>query len=298
MSGESVTVTQEFAGPDSNSALGLGSARIGADGSFIFPALPPGEYRLSVRGSSEGGRVEGATTTVSLVGEDAPGVALVAATGGSLSGRVVTDTGEAISTSDMKGFRLFARPLDPSSTLRTSDPNNGSVGEDNTFVIVNVFGPSLITLGTPPEGWVLRGILHGDKDLADVPITLEKGQQIEDITVVLSKSLPVLAGTLSSDLGKPTDATVVMFPQDASLWLDDARRIRVERVDDIGRFQFRNVVPGSYFVVAVDYLAKDERTDPGVLTKLAEKAARITVNQGSSPTVSLSHTVRVTSSSR
>ena len=91
---------------------------------------------------------------------------------------------------------------------------------------------------------------------------------------------------------------MVVFPQDASLWLEEARRIRVERFDDVGRFQFRNVVPGSYFVVAVDYLAKDERADPRVLTKLAAKAARITVNQGSSPTVSLNETLRVTSSSR
>src|SRR5688572_13277623 len=132
LAGETVSSSQEFAGPGSSSSFGAGSAKIAADGTFTIRNVPPGEYKLSLRLAGDTERpAEGASTVVNIAGDDLSGVLLVTTPGATLRGRVVTDTGEALPR-DHK-MRVSSRAVDPARTYTDYDQDNGRVRDDLTF---------------------------------------------------------------------------------------------------------------------------------------------------------------------
>jgi hypothetical protein len=287
MSGESINMTQEFAGPGSSSQFGMQGAKVNPDGGFTIKNVAPGEYRLSIRGPGDKEHPpEGVTTTVSVMGEDLVGVMLVGGSGGSLAGRIVSDTGGSVPVPDTSRMRVSARPVDPTSTYASfGDNDNGRVKDDGSFEVTNVYGQNRLSVSPLPAGWAVRAIEHGGKDYADVPIDLRGGTRLDNVTVILSKTLPRVQGTLSDEHGKPTEGSVLLFPEEASKWGEDARLVRSTRPDLAGVFEFRNVIPGSYLIVALEYVRDGEWADPEFLENLREKGQRVRVDdKGAAPT--------------
>ena len=285
MSGESINMTQEFAGPGSSSQFGMAGAKVNADGSFTIKNIPPGEYRLSLRGPGDKERPpEGVTMTVSVAGEDLVGVMLVGGSGGSVSGRIVSDTGGAVPVPESSRMRVNARPVDPTSTYSSFDNDNGRVKDDGAFEVTNVYGQNRLNVSPLPSGWVVRAIEHGGKDYADVPIDLRGGTRLDGVSVVLSKTLPRVQGTLADEQGKPVEGSVLLFPEEASKWGEDARLVRSTRPDLAGAFEFRNVIPGSYLIVPLEYVRDGDWADPEFLENLREKGQRVRVDdKGAAP---------------
>ena len=52
------------------------------------------------------------------------------------------------------------------------------------------------------------------------------------------------------------------------------------RPDQEGRFRFSNLPPGAYHAIAVEYVASGEWTDPEWLARAAQKATRVTLEEG------------------
>lgn len=285
MNGESINMTQEFAGPGSSSQFGMQGAKVNPDGSFTIKNVPPGEYRLSVRGPGDKDHpAEGVTMTVSVTGEDMVGVMLVGGSGGSLSGRIVSDTGAAVPAPSTSRMRVSARPVDPTSTYSSFDNDNGRVKDDGAFEVTNVYGQNRLTVSPLPTGWAIRAIEHGGKDYADVPIDLRGGTRLDNVTIMLSKTLPRVQGSLSDEHGKPAEGSVLLFPEEASKWGEDARLVRSTRPDLAGAFEFRNVIPGSYLIVPLEYVRDGEWADPEFLENLRDKGQRVRVDdKGASP---------------
>jgi hypothetical protein len=285
MSGESINMTQEFAGPGSSSQFGMQGAKVNPDGSFTIKNVAPGEYRLSIRGPGDKERPpEGVTTTVSVMGEDLAGVMLVGGSGGSVAGRIVSDTGGAVPVPESSRMRVSARPVDPTSTYASFDNDNGRVKDDGAFEVTNVYGQNRLTVSPLPAGWAIRTIEHGGKDYADVPIDLRGGTRMDNVTIVLSKTLPRVQGTLADEHGKPAEGSVLLFPEETSKWGEDARLVRSTRPDLAGAFEFRNVIPGSYLIVPLEYVRDGEWADPEFLEKLRDNARSVRVDdKGAAP---------------
>lgn len=277
LAGESVEVSQEFMSPSGGSTFGMPGTKIGADGSFSIKSLAPGEYRLTVRRPGDRERsLEGATTIVTVSGEDVSGVSLVAGAGGTISGRVVSDTGAPLPAPDQR-MRINTRPVDATTTFTAFNADNGRVKEDWSFDVKDVIGRNWLSATALPAGWVVRSIDHFDKDLADTPIDVASGQHIEGVTIVLSKTLPRIAGTLVDDRNRPADGSVLIFPEDADKWEENSRLIRTARPDATGTFEFRNVIPGDYLAVALEYVRQGDWSDPEFLRGLKDQAKRIRV---------------------
>jgi hypothetical protein len=288
IAGETINMTQEFAGPGSSSSFGMQGAKVNPDGSFLIKNVAPGDYKLSLRGP--GGKdhpAEGVTVTVSVMGENLTGVMLVGGSGGTLSGRVISDTGEAIPLPTTSRMRVSARPVDPTSTYTSFDNDNGRVKDDFTFELANVYGKNKISINPMPTGWAVRRIEHDGKDYADLPVELHGGQKLDGVTIVLSKTLPRFRGTLVDGAGRPAEGTALLFPEDASRWGEDSRLVRTARPDAAGGFEFRNVIPGEYLAVALEYVRDGDWTDPEFLEKLREGAKRVRVDDKGTPVVSL-----------
>lgn len=287
LAGESVSLSQEFAGPGSMSSFGAPGTKVNADGSFVIRNVTPGEYKITVTAPARDDRpLEGVSTTLLFAGDDLGGVTLVTSPAGTLRGRVVSDTGEALPAETR--MRVTGRAVDPRSTFTRfgsgpSPAENGRVKEDMTFEFAGVLGPTRITVASPPHGWALKSIEYDGKDLADATIDVQGGQTITGITVVLSKSMPTLRGTLLDEAGQPVAGTVLLFPDDPTKWLEEARLTRTTRPDETGMFQFTHTVPGGYFLVALDYLRADDRWDPEFLERLRGQARRVTITEGTEP---------------
>jgi hypothetical protein len=59
------------------------------------------------------------------------------------------------------------------------------------------------------------------------------------------------------------------------------------RPDQEGRFQMKNLPPGGYYAIAVDYLAQGEWNDPEVLDRLKATATRFSLGEGETKTLEL-----------
>jgi len=94
---------------------------------------------------------------------------------------------------------------------------------------------------------------------------------------VLSKTLPKLTGTLMDEGGKPAEGSILIFPEDQQKWEENSRLIRTMRPDETGAFEFRNVIPGDYLVVPLDYVRPGDWSDPEFLRNLKDQAKRVKV---------------------
>jgi hypothetical protein len=286
LAGEQISMSQEFSGPGSSSSFGAAGTKIAADGSFTIRNVVPGEYKLSLRTPGDATRPpEGTAMVISFLGDDLAGVTLMTTPGATLRGRVLTDSGEPL-PGDHK-MRVSARPVDPTRTFSSFDRDNGTVRDDLTFELKDVFGANRLTVLPAPSGWAVRSIEYQGKDLVDVPLEVAGGQQIEGITVLLSKTMPTLNGMLLDDRGLPIAGAVVMFPEDQERWSEQSRLVRSTRPDDQGTFEFRNVVPGSYFVAPLEYVRQDDWADPAFLEGLRDRATRVSVGDDGAPPVAL-----------
>ena len=277
LAGETVSSSQEFSGPGASSSFGAGSAKIAPDGTFTIRNVPPGEYKLSLRLAGDAERpTEGASTVVSIAGEDLTGVLLVTTPGATLRGRVVTDTGEALPREHK--MRVSSRAVDPSRTFITEfDQDNGRVRDDLSFELKGVFGLNRLSISPLPSGWSLRSIEYEGTDLVDTPLDMSGGHQVNGLVVLLSKSMPKLRGTLLDDAGAPAEGSVILFPEDQARWSEESRLIKSARPDASGAFEFRNVVPGEYLVAPVEYVRDNAWSDPAFLQGLRDGAKRVRV---------------------
>lgn len=282
LAGEQISMSQEFSGPGQSSSFGAPGSKVAADGTFTIRNVSPGEYKLLLSTAGDGQRPpEGVTTTVVFSGDDLTGLQLVTSQGASLRGRVITDTGEALPR-DHK-MRVSTRPVDPARTFARFDQDNGRVRDDMTFEVTGVFGLNRLSLSPLPPGWALRSVDFEGKDLADTPLNVAGGQRLDGVTIVLSKNLARVRGTLLAANGQPAEGAVVIFPEDTARWAEESRLIRSTRPDMFGTFEFRDVVAGEYLLAPVEYIREGDWADPAVLERLKESATRVRVTEGTAP---------------
>jgi hypothetical protein len=285
--GQTISPGQSFRSPSGFMSMwGSEGTKVAADGTFTLRNLPPGEYQVSVRLPPVGDApAESAFTTVTLSGTDVEGVALTTSAGGQVSGRIVFDRA-ATPPFPTSRFRVAGRPLTPQMGAPPGQ-DNGRVREDWSFTLTGLIGANRITLGTLPPGWAVKSIEHNGRDVADTPIEFSSGERFDDVTITLTDRFPTLNGVTTNQRGAPADAMAIVFADDATKWLEDARMVRAVRSDTAGVFKVRALPPGDYLAIALDYVVDGDWNDPQYLESLRNQAERLTVREGESPNITL-----------
>ena len=297
LAGESVDVSQEFTGPNYSSMFGFASGKVNADGSFTIKDMAPGDYKLSVRWPGDADHpAQAATIAVSLSGADLEGVTLVAGSGGSMTGRIVTDDGTApvlggstlgAGRNDSR-LRVLLRPEDPDSTVRTlGNQDNGRVKDDGTFEVKDVFGANRVSVGSLPAGWAIKSIDYDGRNYADSPFDVRNGQRIDGVTIVITNKMATLRGQLLDEKAQPAEGTVILFPEDAAKWSEGSRLVKTARPDQSGAFEIRLVPAGEYLAAALDYVQTGAWDDPEFLEGLRETARKVHVSDSAADAVTL-----------
>lgn len=294
-------------------------------GEFKYGNLPPGRYRIIARarrdqaaaetvlpagvtitGGGAGGGVPppGATSSsagdmvygvvdVDVSGQDVRGVTIQMRLGGTLSGKLVFDSGGAPIPDELTGFRVGTYLLDGSwvsssgstrvgNALGSNPPVN--VNDDGTFAITGI-GPAMYFVNcTVPTDlssvWKLRSVMANGRDLLD---TLVEGPavQLTAVSVVLSDKKTELTGTLQSASGQAiSDYHIVVFSTDRTLWRRGARRSLSTRPATDGRFVFSDLPSGEYYIAALTDIESRDWQLPAFLEQIVPAAVKLTVPEG------------------
>jgi hypothetical protein len=162
---------------------------------------------------------------------------------------------------------------------------SAAVGDAARFTLTGVVPGTYRAAVISPDGWRPKSFEVLGRDALDFLLTLEPNRSLPDATVTLTMRRSTLGGTLVDLSGQPTSAyTIVVFPEDATYWTPQSRRIQATRPATDGRFTFANLPAGTYRLVAVDDLEDGRWFDPTVLRQLTGAAMSVTIGDGGNHT--------------
>ena len=266
------------------------NARVAADGTFRIANVPPGTYTAQAtrRDADPGGPAEVASLAVTIDGTDIENLMLVGSAGGTVSGRVVSETGELPKTGVRVHVAEFLRNQ-PNPAVLGAFRNTGPVPvrEDGEFTANNVWGRARFRV-TLPEGWMLKSVTHNGRDLGDAVLELRSGEMLAGVEILITNRITTLGGQVVDRAGKPVgDATVVVFAGAPERWYESSRWVRAARPDQQGEWQMKGLPPGEYYAAALDYVEDGAWNDPEFLEALRERARRLELQEGESLTIPL-----------
>ncbi len=269
------------------------SASIKPDGTFQMTGLAPGTYLLSASVADAGfgpsdGR-EMAQQLVTVAGEPVHGVTLALAPGGVARGRVVV---EGVAPASLAGLRVFARSADDGAVVMMGGGSAPAVAPDGSFEVRGLVGRRLLSLiggGPLAQGWTVKAVVLGGRDVQDAGIDFVPGRTVSGIEIVLTRESAAISGTVTDDRGqRVTDYSVLAFSEDREKWfLPSMRWLRSARADQDGLFKLEGLAPGRFLVVAVDGLDAGALGDPDEIERLRGSAVEVSLTGAEKKTVTL-----------
>lgn len=263
-------------------------ARTAADGRFKLPAVAPGQYVLTASAPPLF-----VSETLALSADQQ--VALTLAPMPAFKGRVAFDRSALPPLDDITKVRLqlalpntAAMPGNVGVGRGSSvSPGFAFVKPDGTFEFAPMVPGTyrlLVTVpgASPGAGWWPRSTMVGGKDVLDVMVDLRA--TVTDAVLTLSDRHTALSGSIAAPSGQPvSDLFVIVFPADRALWLNQGRRLQLTRPGTDGRFAFRDLPPGQYFVAALSDVDQDEWQDAAFLSQVTTAGAvKIDLAEGQS----------------
>jgi carboxypeptidase family protein len=264
--------SQAFGGP-----MG-GGGMIRPDGTFTINSVAPGDYTLrGMLPGQPGAPPDTAMANISVNGVDLTDVRLEPVKPISVSGQVLLDPAAARSFKP-ETMRLNAPPSEPGPLFGPMPPP-AAIRDDFTFEFKASAGPSVVRL-SGPAGWMIKSVSLNGADVTD-GITF-RDEDVTGLEVELTNKVPDLSGQVTNGNGDAVlDYYAIAFPQDQNLWsAPGPGRTGMTRPDDQGRYRFRTLRPGNYYVVAVEHVQTGEWMDPAFLESVRSRATRVTLNEG------------------
>jgi hypothetical protein len=169
---------------------------------------------------------------------------------------------------------------------------------DRTFVLSGLFGERTLDVLNVPEGWYVKSIHYGGRDITDEPTVFGSNRDSPVLDIVLSNRGAVVSGRAVDDRGQPVPGAIaLMFTVDQTHWnWSEPTRARV-KAD--GTFTLGPRRPGSYFVVALDSPAElADGGNPELFGRLAKIAERVTLGDDEARTLDLQVVAMPAASSR
>ena len=267
-------------------------------GRFTAANVPPGNYLLDVmvQTGNGPGSAEHALLPLGVGSENLSGVSVVTRQPLRITGVIVTDDDargpipaelpfsiglENVDGSRSSQYEGTIAPLRPTGTGRPAPGQLNFIGLGR--VTLNVTGL--------PDGWMVKAIELNGNDVTDSVIDLNAYGAAASARIVLTNRGAEVNGTIALR-GEPTQASVVVFPDDPSRWAYPSRFVRAMRSDREGRFRIADLPPARYRAVAIDVLEQDEFQDPEFLQRIEGSATSFSLGEDEKRTIALTPIAR------
>jgi hypothetical protein len=292
------------------------TGRSQADGTFSITNVPPGRYTAIARAGGRRGDSKTAMQSIVVNGQNITGVSLILMPGVTLSGNITVESSGTAAPTDYSGFRIDVPDVSPLPFGGGGPGGGGGRGglaggvgrpeKNGAFQVANLLpGKHYIRIagggagGAQVQGrgqaqgqaqgqWTLKSVLVAGQDVTDQPVDLKPGQNVDNVTIVLTDRSTEVTGTVRDVRNAPVTAiTVIAFSTDQQYWRAQSRQIQTARTDSTGAYRLRGLPPGDYFIVAVDGVEQGEWFDPAYLEQASAGASRLTVREGDKKTQDL-----------
>jgi len=175
-------------------------------------------------------------------------------------------------------------PIDAGSATRALGLEVGHPDADGGFRTVGV-PPGRYVLGitSPPLGqWVLEGASYQGRDIAAQAIDVAESDLSGVVLTFTDRPATIDGRVQAAPDASGADALVIVFPVDPDAWPSaggSPRHTWAVRPAPDGTYAIANVLPGEYYVVAIDRDAIDW-ADERLLRSLTRAAERLTIGEG------------------
>ena len=282
-------------------------------GSFLFPHVVPGTYRLIAQGGPHGGRTGGgraftmlsgpgavaapppaasqadqapplwAMQDIVVSGEDVTGLVLELQRGLTVSGHLEF-RGASAAPKEAAGAEvgLFPHQSVQGGPVQLASSATGRSDDEGRFVITDVmpgsYRPSASLSG---RTWVLQSATLDGQEYLDRPLEVGPGRALSGLVLTYTDRPTVLSGSITDAKGEPAmDAVIVLFAADETLWIPGSRHLRLTRPMPDGTYEFRGMPPGDYRIATLIDEDPSAWSTPEVLRSLSTSAARLTLGEG------------------
>jgi len=236
-----------------------------------------------------------ATTELTVAGADLSGVTIDLRRAPRVNGRLVFD-GAAAPPADLSAVRITlgtsrsqqfvgAMPGTTSGMLSFDSRQkalSASVTRDGSFDVAGVVPDSYtLTTSVPGQtGWRLRSAVLGGLDALDTGLVVTDAPAGE-LVLTFTDRHNELSGMLQTPAGSPaTDYFVAVFTTDRTLWRPEARRLVFTRPATDGRFSFKELPSGEYYLAALTDLDPADWQTPEFLNTVVPASLTFTIADG------------------
>ncbi len=298
------------------------TGRSQADGTFTISNVPPGRFVAIARSGGRNNDPKTAMQPIVVNGQNIEGVSLVLQPGITLSGNITVESSGTPAPADYSGFGITVPDVTPLPFGGGGGGRgglNGGAGraqKNGTFEIGNLLPGQhyiRVTAGGGGQGqgagqgqgrgqaqgqgqgqgqtqgsWTLKSVLIGGQEVSDQAFEIKPGQNVENVTIVMTDRSTEIAGAVRDGSNAPmTGITVIAFSSDQQYWRAQSRHIQAARTDSTGAFRLRGLPAGDYLIVAVDGVEQGEWFDPAYLDQARAGAGHVTLNEGEKKTLDL-----------
>jgi hypothetical protein len=236
-----------------------------------------------------------AKAELTVAGSDLSGVTIDLRRAPHVSGRLVFD-GIAAPPTDLSAVRITlgtsrsqqfvgTMPGTTSGIMSFDSRQTGlsaSVTPQGTFDVAGVV-PDTYTLTASVPGqtsWRLRSAATGGRDALDTDLLVTDAAPGE-LVLTFTDRHNELSGTLQTPGGSPAaDYFVAVFTTDRTLWRPQARRLVFTRPATDGRFLFKDLPPGEYYLAALTDLDPADWQTPEFLDAVVPASLTFTIADG------------------
>ena len=122
----------------------------------------------------------------------------------------------------------------------------------------------------------------------DDGIEVRPNEDISGVEIELTTQVSELSGMVADARGQTVkDYSVVVFARESARLFTGSRYFGSGRADQDGRFKVRNLPPGDYYAIALDYVEPGAGTDPEFLERIRDRATAFSMTEGAVRTLDL-----------
>ena len=283
------------------------SATADAKGGFTFASVASGDFLINARAASQAPTAPSSgaprpaqaapvmdlwgTTAVTLGGRNMSGVTITLQQGMSVSGRLSFEAANSTPPPAAATMRMML-----SSTASAEGPITGNPGANMSMNTANADGtfrfpgiaPGRYSLTASGPGmmtsWMMKAVIVGGRNVwgSGGGIEIRPGEDVTDVTVVLTDQVGEVSGTLLDTNGRPApEYHIFVFPADKTSWTQMSQRMRppVRPASD-GRFRITALLPGEYYVAALSRFDPGNLFDAAFLEQVAAASFKIALAEG------------------